>query len=104
MWRVIREIGDVSVRENDVRILVEDLNLRLELLGRPCIIVIQKGNQLAGRECDPAIARRRLPAVRLPVILYRSRRDKWREHLLGIVRRTIVDDDDFEVFEGLCKD
>ena len=82
---------------------LETRNLQAEFLAHPHVIRIEKSQQRTICQFDPAVARRGRARPVLPNIAQATVVEGPR-HLKGRVGRPIIDDDDFEIAEGLGSD
>jgi len=78
-----------------------NIDLLLQLMGQPNIILVKKGNVRGRRAANARVACRRNAAVfGMGDIL-----DPWvvivRDDVFRVVRRTVIDHNDFNVSEGL---
>ena len=83
-----------------LRVLVEVAGLRTELRRRQDVVVVEERDQVAAREREPRVPRRRQAPVLLPHVAHRERlRDLARP-----VLRAVVHEDDLERVEVLGED
>lgn len=91
-----------ALHGDDLRLVVEDLQLALEFRREPQIIAVEERHELAARLLDSAVPCRRHSRAVLPDIPYPV--PDLPEAIGGVIRRPVVDDDDFQVAEGLSED
>jgi len=89
------------VCDADLWVLGQEIDMRLQLVRQEHIIRIEKGNDLAGRGEDTCVSGCRQPPIRLVLDKLHSWIIETPHHIRRLIWRSIVNDDDLEMWIAL---